>query len=377
MRFSPQYLFRLALCAAIPALSGCGNFFVYPGTGGGSGSGSTTSYAYVANATTTNLAAFALNSGKLVSVSGSPYSLGISPTSLVVTPANTYLYVGTAVALYGFSINTTTGQLTALNSGQALASVNVVSLDVSPDGNWLLALDASGVTVDEYAINTSTGLLNAATGATYSITGNGVSAPRAIKFAPSGAFVFAALGTGGDAVFNFNTSTGALTYNTSLAGSTTSSDNALTVDSTSTHLYIARSGTGAGVTAYTISSNGALNSVSGSPFAAGGGPYSVVIDATGDYLYAGNRTDGTISGYTIATSGALTPISGSPFASGVNVNSLGRDSLGKYIVAASLGGSSDLTMYSFDATTAGKLNVASTATTGTDPTGAIAVAMTH
>jgi 6-phosphogluconolactonase len=381
MRFSPRYLFLLALCASIPALNGCGNFFVYPGTGtgsGGSGSGSTTSYAYVANVTTGDIGAYALTSGSLAQVSGSPYSIGISPTSLVVTPKNTFLYVGTAVALYGYSINTTTGQLSTLNSGQALASVNAVAMDVSPDGGWLLVLDASGVAVDQYQINTSTGLLTPASGAGYSITGTGATAPRAIKFAPNGAFVFAALGTGGDAVFNFNTSTGALTYNTSLAGSTTTSDNALAVDSTTTHLYIARTGTGTGIATYTIDSGGNLSSISGSPFATGAGPYSVTIDTTGAYLYAANRTDGTISGYTITkTTGALTAIAGSPFTAGINVSSLGTDALGKYIVGASLGGSSDLMMYTFDTTTAGKLDLTSSSTTGTDPTGAFAVAMTH
>ena len=41
------------------------------------------------------------------------------------------------------------------------------------------------------------------------------------------------------------------------------------------------------------------------------------------------------------------------------------------------GGSPDLTMYSFDSTTSGKLDTAAAATTGTDPTGAIAIAATH
>lgn len=375
MRVSLRYVFALALCAVAPALTGCGNFFVYPGS---SGSGSTTtSFAYFANATTNTVSGYALATGTPTAVTGSPYSLGISPTSLVVTPGNTFLYVGSIGALFGFSINTTTGALTALNSGQALAAPTIVSMDVSPDGNWLLGLDASGITVTEYAINTSTGLLTPATGASYSTTGTGASTPHAIRFAPSGGLVFAALGNGGDAVFTFNTSTGALVQTQSLAASTTASDNALIVDSTSSHLYVARSGDGSGINAYTIGTSGALTGISGAPFASGAGPYALTIDKTGAYLYAANRTDGTISGYTIATSGALTTISGSPFASGVLTTSLGRDSLGKYIVAASQGGSSDLSLYTFDSTTLGKLNLSATSTTGTDPTGAVAVAMTH
>jgi 6-phosphogluconolactonase len=377
MRSPLKSICALAFCALIPALTGCGTFFTYPGSSTTTGS-TTTSYAYFANSTTDTVSGYALASGTPVAVTGSPYAkLAVSPTSLVVTPANTFLYVGGLGALYGYSIDTTTGALTILNSGQAFAAVNAVSMDVSPDGNWLLVLDVNGVFVDEYAINTSTGALTPATGAGYSTTGAGASSPHAIRFAPSGTLAFAALGTGGDAVFTFTTSTGALVQSQSLAGSATTSDNAVAIDSTSSHLYIARSGTGTGINAYTIGSAGALNGITGSPFATGNGPYDVVIDKTGAYLYAANRTDGTVSGFTIATTGTLTALSGSPFASGSLVTSLGRDSLGKYIVAASQGGSSDLTMYSFDTTTLGKLDVAATATTGTDPTGAIAVAMTH
>ena len=74
---------------------------------------------------------------------------------------------------------------------------------------------------------------------------------------------------------------------------------------------------------------------------------------------------------------ALSALAGSPYASGSLVTSLGRDSLGKYVVAASLGGNPDLTMYAFDSTSLGKLDSASTAATGSDPSGATAVALTH
>ncbi|RXH56224.1 putative hemagglutinin-related protein [Granulicella sibirica] len=367
----------VALMIAPFGISGCGNFFVPPTSTSGGGSGTTTtSFAYVANATTSTISGFALASGSLVGVTNSPYSLPIPPTSLVVTPANSFLYVGSLGALYGYSI-ATDGSLTALSSGAALAAVGAVSLDVSPDGNWLFALDSNGVTVDEFGINTSTGALTPENGANFAVTGSGATSPRMIKVAPSGTLVFAAMGTGGEAVFTFNTTTGALVLSQTLDGSTVTSDNAITVDSTSTHLYIARSGTGTGIAVYTIGTAGALNSISGSPFAAGAGPYSVVINSAGTYLYSANRTDGTISGYAIGTTGALTALGTSPYASGSLVTALGRDSLGKYIVAASLGGSPDLTMYSFDATSLGMLDSVSTAATGTDPTGATAIAMSH
>jgi hypothetical protein len=46
-------------------------------------------------------------------------------------------------------------------------------------------------------------------------------------------------------------------------------------------------------------------------------------------------------------------------------------------MAAAVGGSPDLTMYSFDITTPGKLDPATSKATGTDPAGAVAIALTH
>jgi hypothetical protein len=93
----------------------------------------------------------------------------------------------------------------------------------------------------------------------------------------------------------------------------------------------------------------------------------------------GNKVDGTISGFSIATTGVLTALSGSPYASGADVSALGRDNSGDYILSANLGGSPDVSMYSFDATALGKLDSSTTAATGdpNEPAGALAIALMH
>jgi 6-phosphogluconolactonase (cycloisomerase 2 family) len=105
----------------------------------------------------------------------------------------------------------------------------------------------------------------------------------------------------------------------------------------------------------------------------------MLIDATGKYLYVGDRANSTISGFSIGTGSVLTALNGSPYSSGNNINSLGRDNSGDYILATASGGGPDLEMFSFDSTFAGKLDVATTASTGnpTEPAGAAAVALTH
>jgi 6-phosphogluconolactonase (cycloisomerase 2 family) len=292
----------------------------------------------------------------------------------VVTPNNGFIYVAGPSSIYVYTINSD-GSLTAPSAGAAVAVASVVSLDVSPDGQWLFGLDSSQLVLDEYKINSSTGALSVVTPTPY--PANGTVVQRAVKVSPTGNFIFAALGTGGDDIFSLNTSTGAVVYIGNLSVSNTTSDNALAVNSAGTYLYIARSGDGSGLAVFSIATDGTLNSISGSPFGAGTQPYSVVLDTTGKYVYVANRSDGTISGYSIGTNSALTALSDSPYKSGSLVTSLGVDKSGKYLLAGANGGTPDLSMYSFDATTAGKLNLATSAASGTDPAGVIAVAMTH
>ena len=358
-------------------LTGCPGFFVYPGTAT-TGSGSTsTDFVYVANATTNTLAGFAVGSSSLTGVSNSPYSLPITPTALAVNPGNTILYVGSGAFIYAYAISSS-GALTILNNGSFVANANVVSMDISPDGQWLFALDANGVSVDEFQINNTTGVLTQQVGAAFSVT-NAVVVPHAIKVSPNGNFVFVALGTAGDLVFTLNETTGVIASSQQLSlSSTTTSDNALAVSPTSNYLYIARSGTNGGLAVYTVASGtGALASVSGWPYSAGTQPYSVAVNQAGTAVYVANRGDSTISGYTISSSGTLTAVTGSPFSAGSSVAGLVPDRSGSYLLSIANGGSPDLALYGFDSTTTGKLNLVSSTTTGTDPTGPVSVAATH
>jgi 6-phosphogluconolactonase (cycloisomerase 2 family) len=129
------------------------------------------------------------------------------------------------------------------------------------------------------------------------------------------------------------------------------------------------------VRVFTIGSNSAFTEISGSPFAAGGQPRSLAFDSTGDYLYAANASDNNISGYSVLASGSLTALSGSPFSSvGSQPNALALDQSKKFLIEANLGGSPDVQVFSFDATTAGQLDPGATATNATL---ASAIASTH
>ena len=374
---------RVAAVLGLAALcwtTGCAGFWVAVGNSSGSTTTPTNDYVYVANATAETVSGFAVGTGTLTAVTGTSYSLGFHPTAVVVNHANSILFVGSNNAIYAFAIDSSTGALSVLNGGGAVGYAFVASMDISPDGNWLFTLDQNNTSLEEFQINSSTGVLSAYTPITYPVPSGATVVAHGVKFAPSGNYLFLALGTAGDVVYPFNTSTGALSVplSLSLGSSSTNSDNALAVSPDSTLLFIARSGPSGGLAVYTIGSGGSLAQVSGSPFTAGAQPYSVAVNAAGTDVYVANRTDGTISGFSIASSsGVLTALSGSPYQSGSAVTALAVDNSGDYLLAAANGGSPDLTMYSYDPTITGKLDFSTSIATGTDPTGPVALAMTH
>ena len=364
------------LVALVVTLTGC-NFFVpqsSTGTGTSTG-GSTSDLVYVANTVTQSISGFTVGATALTSAPSMPFLVGIVPTSAAVSVEDNFLYVAGPGAIYAYNINSD-GSLSTPSAGAGQVIVYVLSMDVTPDGNWLVALDGTQTQLDIYAINKSTGGLSLSSTVPYSVTGAQV-LPKMVKVSADASYIFAALGTGGDLVFTFSTSTGAAVLAQKLAPiSTQTSDNAVAVDSTDSHLYIARSGLNGGLAEYTIGVNGVLTSVAGSPFAAGAQPLAVVLDSTGKYAYVANGSDGTISGYSVGN-GVAVQLSGSPYASGASVQSLTLDKSGSYLLASAFAGAPDLTEYSFDATVPGKLDKVTTAATGTDPAGALVVVSTH
>jgi 6-phosphogluconolactonase len=375
----------IAIAIVLSAVVGCAGFFPpINGTGGsGGGGGSTTgNQVYVANQATSSIGGFVIGTGTLTAVSGLPLAAGYKPISMVVTPGDGLLYVGAANGIFVYFINTN-GTLTGPTTGSQPAGVFATAMAVSPDGQWLLVLDGTTQQIDIFQINYTTGALTSVTApATYAIQ-SGTWQPSDLRISADGTLIFAALGTGGDFVFTFNTATGVAVSSQYLqTGNVATGDYGLAINATATYLYVARSGTNGGVAVFSIGSAGVLTPVTGTPFAAGTGTFSVLLDPTGTYVYAANRSDGTISGYTIvpgATTAALSlkPLTGSPYTSGAAVQSLAIDKTGKYLLAAATAGDPDLTMYSFDTAVPGKLDTATSVATGVDPAGAVAIAATH
>ena len=374
--FGFREIVAVALIPGLLGLTGCGNFFskdTSTDTGSGTGTSTTSGVnrAYILTSAAETISGFTIGAGTLTAVPGNPLTDSFAPQAAAVTPNGNYLYAAGPGNLNVYTI-ASDGSLT---QGTAAYLATVVSLAISPDGQWMFGLDTLNQVLDEWQIN-SDGTLTTLTPVSYSFAG-GVFAPRSLTIAPSGGLIFATLGTAGEVGFTLNTSTGVAVQTQTLAAlNTQTSDSALAVNAASTLLFLARSGTSGGLSVYSIGANGTLTEVSGSPYSIGSGATSIALEGTGTYVYVANRSDSTISGFLIATGGVLSALTGSPFAAGSQVSSIGFDTTGKYLVAAALGGSPDVALYGLDAAVPGKLDSLATESLGTSP-GASLVVLTH
>jgi 6-phosphogluconolactonase len=369
----------VVLLAISLGLTGCGAFFQCEGKAScpaGGGGTTTGDYAYVSNSAlgSAYLNGYELSSGTLVTATDFPLSLAYIPGAMATTPTNSFLYVASFTTtdtgeIFAYSIGTG-GALTQVGTN-ALVSESVSSMDISPDGKWLLALDTNGFTVTEYEITTATGELKVGASYGYSGVKGGAVNPLEVKFAPSGDFFVLALGTGGGLVYSFDTSTGVGTQTTMRpTGGTAVGINAVDADSNG---YIYAAGT-AGLNVYSTNAAGDATIITTAAYpTATGGSNSVVISTTNKYVYTGNEKDGSISGFSIGTDGVLTSL-GANYPGQTGVAALGRDNSGSYIFAAGSNATSGFQVLQIGST--GALTVANTAA-ATVTSLPIVMALTH
>jgi len=384
-RTTPPLLAAL-LAGLSLALTGCNGFFVYPGSSSSSSTGSG-DYAYVSNSASGSnyINGYSVSGGSLVATTGSPYSLGFVPSAMVVSIPNTYLYVassssGGAGEIYGYSIGTG-GALTILNNSLGLEAENSSALAVSPDGQWLFSLNSDGLSMEEYKISTSTGLLTAEGNYPITASAGGIVTPNAIKVAPSGNYIACALGTAGVDVFSFATSTGVASSSAAVIPPLNAADGfySVAIDS-SNNLFLA--GT-SGLVDYTVvaNSNGSVTATlasSSSGYSLGTGNNSITVSKNGSYVFAGSQNGGTgstIYAYAIGAGAALTAVTGSPFNAPTDIAALGYDNTGNYLLGIGYSATSGTQLYTIGS--AGVLTSSGSAASGTTLTIPAVIALTH
>jgi len=363
MRLRPAvFPILLLLCGA---LTGCGRFFTKDNGGCTSNCSAATS-AYVANASSNSISIYTVNSDGSLTVNGS-VTTPAAPAALKVWNGKAlYSANQNANSISGFAFGTN-GALSEVTGSPFAAGATPADLAVNPLVNVLYVANAGDGTIISYSIDSASGALTVL-GTTFSIG----AAPLSLAVHPGGKFLFAALGTNGIAVIPIN-SDGTLASGhivAPLAGGTPQ----MVVAPGSGNFVYAADGV-AGVEIYNFDpTTGDLTaatstSTSPNPVSSGTTPVALATDPGAHFLWVANKGSNTITAFAIAGD-VLTQISGSPFAisGGAAAPSyVAIDPSGKFVYSVNQSGAPGVSVFTLDTAISGKLDLTSSANTGTQP----------
>ncbi len=307
-----------------------------------------------------------------------------APHSIAIAPGGNFLYVGTATGIFLYSIGSG-GALTLANNNNVISQDIATTMQVDSTGSWLVEAGPNLAELLAIRINSSNGIPTTGVEQNTLLPAATV---QQLAISRDNAHVFVALGSSGTEDVTFAAGNGTPFGAVANLHVLSSGGNAVSVavDPKSRLLYIgetaAISGSNAG--GLRVFDYNTLVEVTGSPFATGGlAPYAIAPTYSGansgNYVYVANRTvsgssTGNIVGFAVNSSGTgLTALSSSVSA-GITPLGLTQDSSGNYMIVVNQGGSPDLQAFTFDATTAGKLDSALTSATGNDPVQASSIA---
>ncbi len=283
---------------------------------------------YAANNATGKVSAFAFSASNVLSVvAGSPFTAGTDPYGVAVAPnqislsAAKFVYVANSASnnVSAFTVNATTGVLTALTGGVGnpySAGLYPRAIEVDASGKFVYVVNYNGANVSGYTIDANSGVLTAMAGSPFS-TGTNTPAttlPQSIAVDPLSKFAFVA-NTGENTIssFTLNAATGVMVGNGAPVPAV-GGPGFITIDPAGAFAFVA---TTSGILAYTIDpTTGILTAIAGSPFNSGlGHNYSAVsVNAASTYLYATNLSTSNLDVFSItAGTGVLTDL-GTPTA---------------------------------------------------------------
>jgi 6-phosphogluconolactonase len=98
----------------------------------------------------------------LTALSGSPFPLSVS-NHIATVGTGAYLYVTTGASVVGYSIDATTGSLSALAGFPVASGANAYSVTVDPSNQFLYIGNEGAASVSGYKLNAADGELTAHT----------------------------------------------------------------------------------------------------------------------------------------------------------------------------------------------------------------------
>lgn len=307
--------------------------------------------------------------GSLTQIAGSPFQRGgndsgggfISAHMITSVQVGNFLYASNrdSGTLSGFSINPATGFLTPV-SGSPFPSGTLVQtvLAASPDRKFLFQGNLSRDISTDIAV-----FRIAADGSLSAVPGSPFRMPGGLfhmQVSPDGRFLAVAQWfSRAVALFRIG-SDGALSLT---AGSPLSVQNggiavALDFNCEGSRLFVEESVLGLPTTVdvFSVSLNGALTPIAGSPFSGvGNGSEDLVLSPDGQHLFVTNLHGNTVEVFNVGPTGSLSLVPGSPFANvgGLFPAALATDQAGKFLYIAN----SNSTISVFSVSNNGALNL--------------------
>jgi 6-phosphogluconolactonase (cycloisomerase 2 family) len=278
-------------------------------------------YVYIANGqdnTNANgdVPAFSINqtTGALTALAGSPFLADNEPTSVAIDRTDKLMYVSNkhSTDVSAFSIGTGGIPTLIANYGSSGTSGQTLALTPNNEQLYVGGFGTSSGSIYGYTVDTATGALTSVGSNNPANSGN---TPYGIAVDPSNSFVFAtstfqhyiwvyAIGTGGVLTNLLNSpfaTTGAGPYE--IAVSPLGTENGGFV-------YTADSTTNS-IDGFSYDTTGNLTALTGSPYPAGATtPEGIIIDPTGSYMFVTNFADDTVSTFTLAPSTGVPTLQG-------------------------------------------------------------------
>jgi 6-phosphogluconolactonase len=232
------------------------------------------SYLYVANALSNNISVFSIDAsqGTLSPVTGSPFSINLSPKNMQLAPSGKFLYVSAPSQPTGvvavFSVN---AGVLSLVGFTLTADNNPSGLAIDPSGSFLYTANATASSISIYSI-ASTGLL---TQVPQSPLGDTFQHPVALIVDPTGKFLYVAnQGSNNISTYSITSGTGFPVAITDSPFGSESQPSFLVADPNGKYLYVGNQTGSAGIQAFGVSS-GSLNSIA--TYSVGNSPTSIAV----------------------------------------------------------------------------------------------------
>ncbi len=219
-------------------------------------------FLYVENAGSNNISVFAIDasSGALTPVGGSPFTLGLSPLNMRLTPSGKFLFVSAASQNTGLiaTFSTTSGVLQLVTTTNS-EGINPIGLAIDPAGKFLYVGNTSSDSIAIFTIS-SAGALGNVSGSPIHDTYNG---PVAMMFDAKGQYLYIANQASNNvAVYTISSGlpVGLTTSTTTFSFITEDSPSVLALDPDGNYLFVGNQGSSGGIQSFQINS-GNLNPI--------------------------------------------------------------------------------------------------------------------